>query len=321
MTQRTNATVKDGDRSIELRIDACRVFLGGEFAGNIEIDVACSADAVPRVVDCLRVQAPGEPASGMALGNGAYTAGTQLIFGADWSPRLQALPERIMILWGETLIAEITPSLEDSVPIEGKVEFAEATQILKTLPVATASHLVLLAANREKWWFVLAALLIAAGVLVGISFPGLELPTAVFNHVLGGALIAAGLGVGLFLARMPYEQIWLDRGRVLAIGGRTLNAKAELAEAPGRALEEFDHVRVYMRWHLAEGVDEHDQEVWKVTLEARIPFASSDGKVHLHDEAMPIGSYSSEFTARKVAARVAFHTGLKVLDTGHDQTS
>ena len=43
--------------------------------------------------------------------------------------------------------------------------------------------------------------------------------------------------------------------------------------------------------------------------------------MHLHDEAMPIGSYSSEFTARRVAAQVAVHTGLKVLDTGHDQTA
>jgi hypothetical protein len=196
MAQRATGMVKDGDPSFELRIDACRVFLGGEFAGNIEIDVACPADAVGRAVDCLRIQTPGEPASDMALGNGEYAPGVQLIFWADWSTRLQALPQQVMILWGETLIAEVTPSLE-----------------------------------------------------------------------------------------------------------------------------QFDHVRVYMRWHIAEGADEHDQEIWKVTLEGPIPFASTVGRVHLHDEAMPIESYSSEFTARRVAAQVAVHTGLKVLDTGHDQTA
>lgn len=323
MPQHTTTVVKDGDRSFELRIDACRVFLGGEFAGNIEIDIACPAGAVKRALDCLRVQVPGEPPSDIALANGEYAQGVQLIFWADWSTRLQALPEQVMILWGETLIAEIAPSLEDSVPIEAAVEFTEPSEILKTLPIATSSNLVLLAANREKWWFLLAALLVALGALVGISFSGLELPNPLFNLVLGGVLIAAGLAVGFGLAGMPYEQLWLDRDRrrVLVIAGRTRNPEAKLADAPGRSLDQFDHVRVYMRWQIAQSIEENDQEVWMVTLEGPIPFASSDGTVHLHDEAMPIGTYSSEFTARKVAAQVAFHTGLKVLDTGHDQTS
>jgi hypothetical protein len=323
MPQHTTAVVKDGDRSFELRIDACRVFLGGEFAGNIEIDVACPADTVTRVGECLRVQVPGEPPSDVALGHGEYAQGIQLIFWADWSTRLQALPEQLMILWGDTLVAEVMPSLEDSVPIGEKVEFTEPTEILKTLPITTASNRVLLAANREKWWFVLAALLVAVGALVGISFPGLELPNPLFNQGLGGALIAAGLAVGFVLAGMPYQQVWLDRDRrrVLVIGGRSRNPQAKLADAPGRSLDQFDHVRVYMRWQIAQSIEENDQEIWMVTLEGRIPFASNDGRVHLHNEAMTIGTYSSEFTARKVAAQVAFHTGLKLLDTAHDQTS
>jgi hypothetical protein len=263
MAQRATGMVKDADRSFELRVDACRVILGGEFAGNIEVDVACPADAVGRAVDCLRIQTPGDPASDMALGNGEYAPGVQLIFWADWSTRLQALPQQVMILWGETLIAEVTPSLEDSVPLEAKVELSEPTEILKTFPISTASNRVLLAANREKWWLALAALLIAAGTLVGISFPGLELPTTFFNQVLGGGLIAVGLAVGVVLAGMPYEQVWLDRDRdrrrVLVIAGRTRSPEAKLADAPGRSLDQFDHVRVYMRWQIAEGADEHDQ--------------------------------------------------------------
>ena len=119
------------------------------------------------------------------------------------------------------------------------------------------------------------------------------------------------------------RQIWLDRDRrrVLIIGERTRQPEAKLADAPGRSLDKFDHVRVYMRWQIAQNSDQDDQEIWFVTLEGRIPFASADGTVHLHDEAMPIGNYASEFTARKVAAVVAFHTGLKILDTGHDQTA
>jgi hypothetical protein len=76
-----------------------------------------------------------------------------------------------------------------------------------------------------------------------------------------------------------------------------------------------------MRWQIAQNIDEQDQEIWMVTLEGPIPFASTDGTVHLHDEALPIGNFASEFTARKLAAEVAFHTGLKILDTGHGQTA
>jgi len=322
MSQSATAIVKDGDRSFELRVDACRVFLAGEFAGNMEIDLACPADAVTRVADCLRVQAPGKPPSDMAVGNGEYAPGIELIFWADWSTRLQALPEQIVLLWGETPVASIAPTLKDSVPIEGKLEFTEPSEILATLPVAT-SNLVLLAANREKWWLLLAALLLGLGALVSPTGPGLDLLDPMLNWALAGVLIAAGLGVGFFLAHLPYRQVWLDRDRrrVLIIGGRSGRPEAKLADAPGRSLDNFDHVRLYMRWQIAESIDENDQEIWMVTLEDRIAFASADGMVHLHDEALRIGEYASEFTARRVAAEVAFHTGLKILDTGHDQTA
>lgn len=322
MPRPASAMVKDGDRSFELRFDACRVHLGGEFAGNIEIDVACPADAVPRLAECLCVQAPGESPSGVALGHGEYAPGIQLIFWADWSTRLQALPEEILLLWGDTCIASIGPTLKDSVPIAEKVTYTEPSEILETLPVAT-SNLVLLAANREKTWYLLSALLLPLGALVGFSFPGLALPDPMLNWGIGGVMIAAGLGVGFFLARVPYRQVWLDRDRrrVLIIGGRRGSPEAKLADAPGRSLDGFHHVRVYMRWQIAESIEDSDQEIWFVTLEGPIPFASADGTVHLHDEALPIGSYGSEFTARKVAAVVALHAGFKILDTGHDQTS
>jgi hypothetical protein len=136
-------------------------------------------------------------------------------------------------------------------------------------------------------------------------------------------MIAAGVGVGLVLGWMPYRQVWLDRDRrrVLVIGGRTRNPRAKLADAPGRSLDGFHHVRVYQRWRIAEGADQSDQEIWYVTLEGAIPFASADGTVHLHDEALPIGEFGGQLGARRLAAVVGAHTGLKILDTGHDQTA
>ncbi len=58
-----------------------------------------------------------------------------------------------------------------------------------------------------------------------------------------------------------------------------------------------------------------------MTLEGRIPFASADGTVRLHADALPIGEFSSEIPARRLAAVVGSQTGLKILDTGHDNTA
>jgi hypothetical protein len=323
MSHAVSAEVKVGGAPLALRFDACRVLLGGEFAGNIELDVACDAKDLDTVVDCLRVQVPGSPPSDMALGNGVYAQGIELVFWTSATSQLPELPEEISLLWGETPIARIAPVLKDSIPIEQGVTFIDPSEILTSLPLPATSHHLLLAANRERWWNLLVALLVVGGGLVGATVPGLELPSRALNWALGGAMIAAGLGVFFVLAHAPYRQVWLDRDRrrVLIIGGRTRNPEAKLAEAPGRALDDFDHVRVYQRWRLAESVDEHDQEVWYVTLEGPLAFASADGTVHLHDEALPIAEFAGEFSARRLAAVVGFHTGLKILDTGHDQTA
>ncbi len=322
MSQPVSAVVKDGDASHTLRFDACRVWMGGEFAGNIELDIACDAAAVAPLLDGLRVQVPGAPPSDMALGNGEYAPGVQLVFWIEPSDRPAELLEEVTLLWGETPIARIAPSVEDTVPIEQVVAFTEPSEILKTFPVAISSH-VLLAANREKWWIVLAALLLVGGALVAAAFPGLELPSRMLNWALGGSMIVAGAWVGLFLGRVPYRQVWLDRDRrrVVVIAGRSGSPKAKLAEAPGRSLDGFDHVRLYQRWSIAEHIEQHDQEVWSVTLEGRIPFASADGTVNLRADALPLGEFGSEIPARRLAAEVGFHTGLKILDTGHDKTA
>jgi len=321
MSHPVSAVVKCDGASFELRFDACRLFLGGEFAGNVEVDLGCDAGVVGTVMDCLRIQVPGGPQSDVALGSGSYESGASLVFSAPSFGRLAELPSEVTLLWGETAIASLAPTLEDSVPIE-QVAFTEPSEISTNLPVVS-SNLVRLAANREKWWALVTALLVPLGALVGSSFPGLELPDPMLNWALGAAMIGAGLWAGAFGVGLPYRQVWLDRDRrrVLVVGGRTRSPEAQLAEASGRSLDDFDHVRLYQRWQIAEGADEHDQEVWFVTLEAPIHFASGDGTVHLREEALRLDSFASEIPARRLAAQVGLHTGLKILDTGHDKTA
>jgi len=321
MERSLTALLKDGANEFEARFDTCRVMAGGEFAGNIEVDFSCDAAYVDTILQYLRIQSPGASPSDPALATGDRPGGLQLVFWTEPS-NLDEGPESITLLWDDTAIREIEATLEDSVPIEEQIRFLEPSEILDTLPVSTSNH-VLLASNRAGWWYVFAVLLLGFGALVAATTSGLELPSPRMNWALGASMIAAGFAVAFHLGATPYEQIWLDRDRrcVLVVSGRTRNPLPRLADAPGRSLDEFDHVRVFQRWRMAQGADDSDQEVWFVTLEGRIPFASEDGLVHLHDETMSVGEYSSEFTARRVAAVVSFHTGLKILDTGHDQTA
>ena len=323
MSQSVSAVVKDAGRSVELHFDACRVFFGGEFAGNIEVDLRCEASAVDCVAEQLSVRLPDGSSCGEAIAAGEYAGGLSLVFASDASTRLPSLPEQLVLLFGETPVATIAATLEDSVPLAQRAVFTEPHEISETFAVPTSKH-VLLAESRQGWWYIVSGLLVLGGILgVFAELPRLELLPSWLAPALGVALIAGGFAIVPTLARTPTRQVWLDRDRrrVLLVEGRTRNPQAQLASAPGRSLDDFDHVRVYMRWSLAQDVDSSDQEVWMVTLEAPIPFASSDGTVHLHADSLGLGEYTSGPCALRVAAEVAFHTGLKILDMGHDQTA
>lgn len=322
MHQTASARIKIDQRECELRFDACRVMRGGEFAGNIELDVSCDPDIVGPVMEGLRVQAPGKPPSDTALGNGRYAAGTHLVFWTEPSNLGPELPSEITLLWGETPIASIAPTPDEQVPLEEVVEWTEPSQILDTFPTPT-SNFVLLAANREKLWFLLAGFEIMSGLFIALALPAFEVWSPELCWFVGGGFIATGIAVGAVLGWMPHEQIWLDRDarRVLIVRGRTSDPHSKFADAPSRPLDEFHHVRLFQRWSISTDIDTDDQVVWFVTLEGPIAHAGSDGRVHLHDDALPIIETSSESEARRIAAIVAYHTGLKILDTGHDQTA
>jgi len=97
MSHPVSAVVKSEGASLALRFDACRVLLGGEFAGNIELDIACDAGDVDTVADYLRVQVSGGPPSDPAIGNGEYLAGVELVFWTEASTQLLELPEEIAL--------------------------------------------------------------------------------------------------------------------------------------------------------------------------------------------------------------------------------
>ena len=97
MTEPVSVVVKHEGTTLGLRFPACRVALGGEFAGNVDVDVDCEAGALDAVVEHLSVQLPGAPPSGPALGHGPRRGGAEVAFWSEPAARLQQLPEQVAL--------------------------------------------------------------------------------------------------------------------------------------------------------------------------------------------------------------------------------
>ncbi len=317
MTSSVCVDVKHEGATLSLRFDACRTALGGEFAGNVDLDVVCDPTARDAVVEHLAVELPDGSSTGPAIATGDYAGGVTLGFGSEPATALRAPPEQVVLRFAGEPIACVAVTLHESVPIEEVHRLIGPSELVRARALATDSSLVLLAANRERWWYLLVAALLGVGAVCAVTLPAFGLPWPAWW--LGGGLVAAGCALGLYLARTPYRRVWLDRDRrrVFAVEGR----RAKLRELPGRSLEDFAHVRLHMRWQLSHDPQYEDQEAWYVTLEGPLAWAGSDGRVRLHPEGLRVAEFRSADEARRLAADVAALTGLGILDTGHDGTA
>ncbi len=314
--------VKHEGTDLRLRFDACRIALGGEFGGNVDVDVTCDAGAVDALLEHLEVALPGGARSGPAIATGERSGGVTLCFWIESILRLSATPDHVELCFAGAAVARLAAALDESLPLEQAIRLLDPAEMGTTPTAVHHENLVPLAVSYEKWWYLLVAAAVALGWLgasalsiCGSPHPGLL--------ALGAGAVLGVAGLGTYLARTAYRQVWLDRDRrrVLVVEGRAREIAVRLAQAPGRSLDEFDHVRLYMRWQLAHGADGVDQEVWFVTLEGPISHAGSDGRVHLHPDALPLGEMRGESAARQLAADAARLTGLRILDTGHDATA
>ena len=322
MSEAMTAVVKYEGGPLELRFAACRMALGGEFAGNIDVDVDCASARVEALTELLSVQLPGAEPAGSAVGWGERAGGVELGFWCEEATKLRELPERLALLWEGAPIGEIEPQLHESVPVERVVSPRQASELGPPPSVLVGSSQVELVANREHWWWFMVAAVVAASACFGPALLSFEILEPVWVALLGAGAAAIAVS-GIRLARVPYRRLWLDRDRrqLFVLEGRTSRPEAKLAEVAGRSLDGFDHVRLYMRWQIATDADGSDEEVWFVALEGPIRWAGSDGRVHLRSDALLVGEHRSEVAARRLAASVAHITGLQILDTGHDQTA
>ncbi len=108
-----------------------------------------------------------------------------------------------------------------------------------------------------------------------------------------------------------------DGRRVILVRGR----RTSIQGGNSSPLEDFHHVRLYMRWSMSTDTQFDDQPVWTVALEPRVFWADRSGRILLHPKGLEVASGLDEQRARQVAGEVAYHTGLPILNTAHEHTA
>jgi hypothetical protein len=81
-------------------------------------------------------------------------------------------------------------------------------------------------------------------------------------------------------------------------------------------IEGFSHVRLCERHYAPRLGDEPDTDhaEWIVSLEGPVPYAFDDGRVHTRSDAVELVRFRSGRGARRLAAEVAYHAGLRILE-------
>jgi hypothetical protein len=123
-------SVKHEERSIQIALTDCRVFMAGEYAGNVELSLDCAPDLEPIVQESLRLKNPGEETSSESIASGGPDDGVMLIFNSEAVALLPAVPEHLTFLWYGEQLATVSPGLAESVPLEDVQRLIDPLEIL-----------------------------------------------------------------------------------------------------------------------------------------------------------------------------------------------
>jgi len=316
----------DAPRSVTLELEGCtttfelidcKVCLGGEFAGNVDLVLDCDEESEAQLVRCLTIEAAGDPLPVGVLGSGPEEdgKGRGFTFGTDQLADLGQHPETITLRSEGREVATLPCRLWGSVPLD-PARLMDPTELMGR-PVAPSFGLIRSHGRRGPVLSALGSGLLAIGSLIawsGFHFNGLDYSSI---GLVGGALIAL-LGLALLVVMLsPYREVHLDptRGTVSEVRTRDLFWHSKVLEESSRELSEFDHVRIVERMQPANDIDSSDQELWYVILEGPIRWQDEYGVVHLRLDHLRLSEFSGQAAAHRFAAQVGTATGLKILDT------
>ncbi len=309
-------TVKHEGRSIQLRLTRCKIFMAGEFAGNVELYIDCDRSQEPFVQESLHLQVPGEDTSVNLVATGGPEDGVMLGFHCEAIERLPSIPESLTFLWCGEPIASVAPELAESVPIDTVHDLVDPLEILGQ-PSMQTSNLFRLGIERS-WFLLVPSLMIgafgAAACFADFGLPTSGLPTL---RIAGGALLFVAGAIGWIGVGFPSRQVWFDRDRrqILILEGRTRSVEKSLVDAERASIDGYAHVRLCEREYAPGPGDDSDttRTEYFVRLEGPVPFAFDDGRVHSRSDALHLAIFSSEIPARRFAAEVGYQVGLRIL--------
>jgi hypothetical protein len=241
-----------------------------------------------------------------------------LVFHSEAIEHLADLPENLTFLWCGELLATVSPELAESAPIGDVQSLIDPLEILGQSAVQTSDPFCL-GVERDWIWLMPAFILSGFGALrfvLPLGFKASQIPYvnfAAFSLILVGASIAA------ITYWLPRRQVWFDRTRreFLFVEGRARSTTKSLIKATRGSADGFAHVRLCEREYAPEPNSDIDSDYprteYLIRLEGPIPFAFDDGRVHSRSDALHLATFAGEGEARRFAAKVGFHVGLRIL--------
>ncbi len=181
-------TVKHDGRSIRLTLTSCKIFMASEYAGNVNLYLACDPSLEPIVQESLHLQIPDEDTTLEFIASGGPDDGVMLVFHSEELALLTDVPESLTFLWCGEPLASIRPELAESVPLEDVRAFVDPLEILGQ-PRMQTSNLFCLGVERDWTWLLPAFALDTQTKQVRSLHPGL---TENFQRIDEGLNVVGG---------------------------------------------------------------------------------------------------------------------------------
>jgi len=290
--------------------------MAGEFAGNVELSLDCDPAVEFIIQQCLFLQIPGEDTGVEMIASGGPDDGILLCFHTDAIECLPEKPESLTFLWCDEEIASVSTELAESTPIDDVHRLIDPLEILGHPSFPNTSPFCL-TVEYDWIWLVPAVPLMLLGAVLSFAPLGLPKNLLPLTETAGVVLALLGVAFGFIAFRRPKRQVWLDRDRreILLVEARSPIGEAALLHATRYSPDGYAHVRLCEREYAPEIGSDSDQGpiVYFVSLEGPIAYASADGGVHSRSDALHLATFSAERRARRFAAEVGHHLGLRIL--------
>lgn len=304
-----------GDLSVPFGVKSCRIFLNGESAGSLELEILCDESDAEEIAERLTLRVPGDP---MLLGRASsrYAGKTLLLVCRSEALRVAAKPpEQVGLHWDHQDIGSVSCELAKCVPIEVFHTLQDPSRYCSGLSKVRRGKIRI--AGEAYYTLAFAAALLLGAGLAGEAFAYANRA----NHSLdwftiGLSIVFFGFFCALTWRHLPHREVWIEftRERVSVYDRMWLPGLFGGRDGKHRSFREFSHVRV-VQTDVAVGKKKPHRSMWLVSLEGPVHYASNTGIVE-RKGGVELAEVDAHHAALEYAARIATYLGLRILDTG-----